>query len=435
MPVVGRSNAVRAGGRAEAGFYPRAKTSSRWRTGLAPVSAPPPRQGRWQTVGWVAAAVVVAALIAGAIALQEPLQQALDRTAAGWTDWPLQRPGPAAHNTSVVRKGDRLADAAMPTGDLWHDLLRPMPGEGWAGPQAFVVPRSADGRRVPSLPEPRVAVLPPGGGDSQSGQGRTHLIGFRSSAFPYSGVNPRTQSGGYSGGRYGDNRVLVHVPPGFDIRTPGVIVLFFHGHGATLSRDVRDRQQLPRQITESGVNAVLVAPQLAFDAADSSAGKFWERGGLRRFLDEAAGHLAHLVGDAGAETAFARMPVVVVAYSGGFVAAAFSLNVGEVAERVRGVVLLDALYGETEKFSSWITDRRYASFFVSAYTPHTAPRDEAFVRALADKGIPVVRTLNGPLRPGTIAFLATGDISHRDFVTRAWTADPVRDVLVRMTPR
>jgi hypothetical protein len=73
-----------------------------------------------------------------------------------------------------------------------------------------------------------------------------------------------------------------------------VIVVFFHGHGATLERDVRDRQLLPAQISESGANAVLVAPQLAYDAADSSAGKFWERGGLKRFMAEATGHLARV---------------------------------------------------------------------------------------------------------------------------------------------
>src|SRR6185312_13321128 len=96
---------------------------------------------------------------------------------------------------------------------------------------------------------------------------------------------------------YQDNRVLVHIPKGFDIRKPGVIVVFFHGHGATLERDVRDRQLVPEQISESGTNTVLLAPQLAFDAADSSAGKFWQPGGLKRFLAEAAQHLGRMYGD------------------------------------------------------------------------------------------------------------------------------------------
>ena len=39
---------------------------------------------------------------------------------------------------------------------------------------------------------------------------------------------------------------------------------------------------LPRQVAESGANAVLVAPQFAYDAADSSPGKFMRPGAFAR---------------------------------------------------------------------------------------------------------------------------------------------------------
>lgn len=254
-------------------------------------------------------------------------------------------------------------------------------------------------------------------------QGQTQLIGFENSAFPYHGK---------SGSRYSDNRVLVHVPAGFDARKPGVIVVFFHGHGATLARDVRDRQLLPAQISESGVNAVLVAPQLAYDAADSSAGKFWERGGLKRFMAEAAENLARVYGDPHAVDAFAKMPVILVGYSGGFVATASSLQVGGLGRRIKGVVLLDALYGELDKFSGWIVKNRSA-FFVSAYTPYTKRHDDELARVLRDKGIPVITELNGPLKPGSVAFIATrGGVNHRDYVTLSWTQHPVTDMLLRL---
>ncbi|HEY1364525.1 MAG TPA: alpha/beta hydrolase [Xanthobacteraceae bacterium] len=265
-------------------------------------------------------------------------------------------------------------------------------------------------------------------------QAHTDLIGFDNSAFPYFGRNPRTGERFSQGGRYSDNRVLVHVPAGFDVRKPGVIVLFFHGHGATLQRDVRDRQLLPLQISESGMNAVLVAPQLAYDAADSSAGKFWEPGGLKRFMAEAADRLARIYGDPRASEAFARMPVVIVAYSGGFVSAASCLQVGGLGSRIRGVVLLDALYGEMDKFTSWIVNNRSA-FFVSAYTQYTRHRDDELARILRDKGVAVSHDLNGPLQPGTVAFLATEGVRHRDYVTLAWTEHPVKDILQRMPRR
>ena len=51
------------------------------------------------------------------------------------------------------------------------------------------------------------------------------------------------------------------------------------------------RQQIVRQLADSGLNGVLVAPQLAVDAPDSSAGKFWSPGGFAAFLNEAEGKL------------------------------------------------------------------------------------------------------------------------------------------------
>src|SRR5882757_3793353 len=280
----------------------------------------------------------------------------------------------------------------------------------------------------------------------------TTLVSMKSSAFPYFGNNPRSEApflniskGERRGHRayngrvywqdetYNDNRVLVHVPETFDVRKPGVIVVFFHGNGATLERDVRDRQLVPQQISDSGVNAVLLAPQLAVDAADSSAGKFWQPGGFKRFMDESAGHLARLYGDPKAAQAFANMPIIIVGYSGGFLPTAWSLNVGGVnSSRVRGVVLLDAVYGELDKFASWIENNR-SGFFVSSYTRYTRPRDRELMSILRDKGIAVSESMDGPLRPGSVVFVQTRDgITHRSYVTQAWTDHPIREVLVKM---
>jgi len=208
--------------------------------------------------------------------------------------------------------------------------------------------------------------------------------------------------------------------------------VFFHGNGATLERDVRDRQLVPQQISDSGVNAVLLAPQLAVDAADSSAGKFWQPGGLKRFVAESTDHLARLYGDPGAARAFANMPIVIVGYSGGFMPAAWSLEVGGLGSRVRGVFLLDAVYGELEKFASWIENNR-SGFFVSAYTRYTKRHDRELMQLLKDKDIAITEDIDGPLRPGSVVFVETPEgVTHRDYVTHAWTENPVKEVLVKM---
>jgi len=281
----------------------------------------------------------------------------------------------------------------------------------------------------------------------------TTLVSMKSSAFPYFGNNPRSEApflniskGERRGHRayngrvywqdetYNDNRVLVHVPETFDVRKPGVIVVFFHGNGATLERDVRDRQLVPQQISDSGVNAVLLAPQFAVDAPDSSAGKFWQPGGFKRFMDESAGQLARLTGDPDSAKAFASMPIVIVGYSGGFLPTAWSLDVGGVTNRVRGVFLLDAVYGELDKFASWIENNR-SGFFVSSYTRYTKQRDRELMEMLRGKGITVTENMDGPLRPGSVVFVQTPDgVTHRNYVTQAWTENPVKEVLVKMTP-
>jgi len=269
---------------------------------------------------------------------------------------------------------------------------------------------------APAAPAPyRVASLEPQlpyQGPARQ-QDLTTLVSMKSSAFPYFGNNPASEAPflniskgdrrghrSYSGRvywqdeTYNDNRVLVHVPDTFDIRKPGVIVVFFHGNGATLERDVRDRQLVPQQISDSGANAVLLAPQLAVDAADSSAGKFWQPGGFKRFMAESSEQLARLYGDPNAAKAFANMPIVIVGYSGGFLPTAWSLEVGGISDRVRGVFLLDAVYGELDKFASWIENHR-SGFFVSSYTHYTARRDQELMHMLREKSIAISEDIDG----------------------------------------
>jgi hypothetical protein len=314
------------------------------------------------------------------------------------------------------------------------------------------VTRTAQATPAPAPASYRVASLTPTVPYRQPPrEDQTTLVSLKSSAFPYFGNNPRTDqpflnvSNGerrghrsYSGRvlwqdeTFNDSRVLMHVPENFDIHKPGVIVVFFHGNGATLARDVRDRQLVPQQISDSGVNAVLLAPQLAVDAADSSAGKFWQPGGLKRFINESADHLADLYGDPGAAKAFANMPVVIVGYSGGFVPTAWSLEVGGLGDRVRGVFLLDAVYGEMDKFASWVEKNR-TGFFISSYTHYTARRDHELMQMLREKGIAVSQNMDEPLRPGSVVFVETPEgVRHRDYVTHAWTRNPVKEVLVKM---
>jgi hypothetical protein len=291
--------------------------------------------------------------------------------------------------------------------------------------------------------------------DDALGVTKTRLVEFDSAPFPYDGEVTSSARMAYAAedgdeirtsarsrlfrqkNAYSDRRVLLHIPQTFNAKRPGVMVVFFHGHRATLTRDVLQRQQVAAQISAAGVNAVLVAPQFAVAAADSSPGNLGEPGGFKRFLDEAAKKLAGLYGDPSSARVFSSMPVVLVAYSGGYLASAFSLHHGGATARVRGVVLLDALYGEVDKFAAWIAGNREA-FFVSAYIRGTTrAKNNELMQLLQERDIPFVTEMPPRNRRDNVVFLAStpGTAKHRDFVTHAWAASPIKDVLQRQAAR
>jgi hypothetical protein len=303
------------------------------------------------------------------------------------------------------------------------------------------IPQSAYPATTPlAARQPRVPTQP-----------KTELVKFATAPFPYDGQVPGTDrpfldvvKDGQKGHRtargsvlwqsetFNDSRVLLHIPAGFDINRPAVMVVFFHGHGADLTRDVMQRQNVPEQISLSGKNAVLVAPQFAVDAADSSAGRFWQPGGFARFVDEAAKKLATLQGTPRTAKQFANMPVIIVAYSGGYLPAAWSIREGGLGRRLHGLVLLDGLYGEIEHFANWIKSSK-SVFFVSAYTQSTRRQNLALANILNEQNVSYSADIGKHLWRGHVAFLpASSDVSHQDFVTQAWTDNPIADILANL---
>ena len=293
------------------------------------------------------------------------------------------------------------------------------------------------GRKLPPLAEAKMA-----------------YIDFRYSPFPYRGIipdkeipfldvvdgirrghtSPRNQTVYWEDQTYSDRHALIYFPAGFDIAKPAVILVFFHGNGATLSRDVVARQQVPQQLAQSGLNAVLIAPQFALDAIDSSAGNFWTPGVFSHFLEEAAGKMAKVYGADDTRAVFARLPVVILAYSGGYNPAAYAVDVGGADWRIRGVLLLDALYAEEDKFAHWLARYRKSVFFFSAYTKSAADSNATLEQMLSYQRIKFTTAEPSRLQAGSICFLATDpELVHDDLVTHAWVDDPVRWLLERVS--
>jgi len=91
---------------------------------------------------------------------------------------------------------------------------------------------------------------------------------------------------------------------------------------------------------------------------------------------------------------------------------------------------MDSLYGEEEKVAAWAAARRRLAFLLSAYTESTKDENANLRTLLAKRRIPHAEALPKTLTPGTFAFVSCGSLDmHGDFMTRAWTTDPLKQAL------
>ena len=166
------------------------------------------------------------------------------------------------------------------------------------------------GRLARALAVLMMSMIASGAGAAPIKKALRAYVPFQQSPFPFEGTVPGKEEPfldvekdgrrGHTSPRggvywqdetYSDRRVLLDIPRGFDPAKPGVLVVYFHGNKSVLERDVVRRHQIPRQVARAGLNAVLVAPQFAVDALDSTAGRFYHPGHFAKFMDEAAREL------------------------------------------------------------------------------------------------------------------------------------------------
>jgi hypothetical protein len=242
--------------------------------------------------------------------------------------------------------------------------------------------------------------------------------------------------------------VIVFVPRHYRFHAAeGVPALVhFHGHNTSAARAITTHA-LREQLVDSRQNAVLVVPQLAVFAADSSCGRLMQAGGLSRLLGNALATAAQAGRSALGDSRFPARAglgrVCLSAHSGGYYAAACSLRHGGVD--VSETYLFDALYAEREVFRDWVLERRGApaasrhklvSYFAAGAPTESMNRG---LRAeLEREGVLVAHEL----REGQ---LSRRDLSHAGAVfvrtesghsAMTWETNALRDVLyASMLPR
>lgn len=193
----------------------------------------------------------------------------------------------------------------------------------------------------------------------------------------------RLMHGANAAGPSDPMNAIAYLPIGLRVGAQLDVIVHLHGFincvenvlgsadaACSASGPVRSAHHLATQLDASGRNAILLLPEVtpaARDAASASYGALTAPGALQLFLEEALDALAPALG---ARPALGRL--VVSVHSGGYQGAAAFVEGGGV--RIDELYLLDALYGDADKFETWlkadptllsgsVPSRRYANVY------------------------------------------------------------------------
>lgn len=150
---------------------------------------------------------------------------------------------------------------------------------------------------------------------------------------------------------------LVHIPSAFTA-SDLAIVIYLHGIGNNIENVVRPVAvsgkfpvaDLIGHLDRSGRNALLVVPELRYNAASSDPGALGQPGVLRPLLEEIFARLRRQL--PGLRVDDIRHTVL-ISHSGGYRAAATLATTGGIP--VQELYLLDSLYGHEEAFSGFLS--------------------------------------------------------------------------------
>lgn len=254
------------------------------------------------------------------------------------------------------------------------------------------------------------------------------VAGFFTETDSVTGARLRTVAGNTYGERdhYDDDRVVLHVPPAFDPARPWRILLYFHGHRTEALWAACTEQAVAAQLTRSGANAILIAPQLAKRAKESHPGRLALPGHGALLVEEALTVLSETLG----MPLESDSPVLIAAFSGGHRAAANCLTHGGFGERIEGSILLDALYGCLTEFDDWRSARPKA--FLIALAGATTRGNTASLRTrLQGDGFEVKSVFPARIASGTTA-LTDLETPHAAIPVAGPPRWPIAEILARL---
>jgi len=250
------------------------------------------------------------------------------------------------------------------------------------------------------------------------GLGRSTVIQCNSAPFPH-----EARSSGYSyddslydfDNHYNDSGITLFVPDNYRTEKKVDLVFYFHGWWNSVENSMKTFK-LADQFITANKNAILVMPETAKNAPDSFGGKLEEKEVFSNLVEEVLAFLHQ----EGVTTSHKPGKIILSGHSGAYRVIASILNRGGLTDNIAEVYLLDALYGQTEKFAHWI--EKYPGRFINIITPEggTLAESQNFIQALDDWQIDVHRIDGDAFDPGRnrserIIFMFT-NLGHNDVV-------------------
>jgi hypothetical protein len=171
--------------------------------------------------------------------------------------------------------------------------------------------------------------------------------------------------------------IVAHVPTGYDARGPVHLVLFFHGSDQCALQlasadDVVCKPgegkliggALDARHDDAGTQSIFAVPQFILWGG-GSPGRMAERGYFQSFVSELLGE-TFAPGLGGPRALDDLADVTLIGHSAGQMPVRAILDRGDLADKVRNVVLIDALYDDPETYARWLergADRKLAAVY------------------------------------------------------------------------
>lgn len=160
---------------------------------------------------------------------------------------------------------------------------------------------------------------------------------------------------------YRDSSVLIITPKKLNPNKKVDLVFWFHGWGNNIDT-AASHFELIKQFAASRLNAILVLAETTKDAPDSYGGKLEYN---NTFKELVADVIQKLKKEKAVSKKCEPGHILLAGHSGAYRVMAFILANGNMP--VQEVILFDALYGQTDKYLSWIQSEK-SHRFIDIYT-------------------------------------------------------------------